>query len=186
MPWTVTGVGLEALTGPPAFRGSFMGSAGSALSRQWTQAISLTLNMGWLVAMLPKRAPFKPTIAGAPIEDDGRHPSKSKPSSSAKGAEALSPATTASIQAMIEDTVRRLYVDPHAEALSIEQFCARYGVSRTTAYEQIEAGWLVAKKPPGNRRTLIPKVEADRWLANAPLLKPGASDTATPEANEAS
>ena len=103
-----------------------------------------------------------------------------------KNLDALSPEIVDAIQAMIDEAIRRLYVDPHADALSVEQFCVRYGVGRTTVYQQIEAGRLRARQPEGVRRTLIPKAEADRWLASAPLLKPGTPDAATAETDEAS
>ena len=75
------------------------------------------------------------------------------------------------MRAAIDDAVKRLYVDPNVEAFSIPEFCARYGVSRSTAYEQIDAGLLIAKKPEGTRRTLIRRADADAWLATAPTMK---------------
>jgi excisionase family DNA binding protein len=48
-------------------------------------------------------------------------------------------------------------------ALSIQQFCGRYSIGRTKAYEEIAAGRLRAVKV--GRRTLIPEDSAEAWLA---------------------
>jgi excisionase family DNA binding protein len=74
------------------------------------------------------------------------------------------------IRAAIEAAVKRLYVDPNAQAFSIEEFCARYGVGRQLAYDEINAGRLVVKK--AGRRTLIHRADAERWLERLPGFKP--------------
>ena len=74
------------------------------------------------------------------------------------------------IRAAIETVVKSRYVDPNAEAFSIEAFCARYGIGRQLAYDEINAGHLVAIKR--GRRTLIRRTDAERWLATAPPFKP--------------
>ena len=82
--------------------------------------------------------------------------------SAQEAASALSP----EIRAAIEAAVKRLYVDPNAESFSIEAFCARYGVGRQLAYDEINAGRLVIKK--AGRRTLIGRADAERWLEHLP------------------
>jgi excisionase family DNA binding protein len=49
------------------------------------------------------------------------------------------------------------------EALSVNEFCARYGVGLTTAYKEIREKRLSIRKV--GRRTLIPVTEAERWFA---------------------
>jgi hypothetical protein len=51
-------------------------------------------------------------------------------------------------------------------ATTIEKFCAENGVGRTFVYGEIAAGRLIPKK--AGRRTLIPRVEARRWLNALP------------------
>ena len=76
------------------------------------------------------------------------------------------------IRAAIEAVVKRHYVDPNAESFSIEAFCARYGIGRQLAYDEINAGRLIAIKR--GRRTLIRRIDAERWLATAPPFEPRA------------
>ena len=56
--------------------------------------------------------------------------------------------------------------DDFQQALSVEQFCHRYGVSRAHLYRLFEAGELTPRKT--GRRTLIPIAEANRWLEALP------------------
>ncbi len=51
-------------------------------------------------------------------------------------------------------------------ALSINDFCERYDVGRTYAYQELAAGRLHAHK--AGRRTIIPVAEAERWLRSLP------------------
>jgi excisionase family DNA binding protein len=55
-------------------------------------------------------------------------------------------------------------------ALSIDEFCSRYGVGRTTAYQEIAARRLRAVKV--GRRTLITRDAAEAWLASLPSVPP--------------
>jgi excisionase family DNA binding protein len=53
-------------------------------------------------------------------------------------------------------------------AFSISQFCLRYGIGRTNAYQEIAAGRLRAVKV--GRRTLITRDAAETWLAELPAF----------------
>jgi excisionase family DNA binding protein len=54
-------------------------------------------------------------------------------------------------------------------AFSIEEFCRRYGVGRTKAYEEIKLGRLQARKI--GRRTVILEDDAEAWLRRLPRMK---------------
>jgi hypothetical protein len=58
-------------------------------------------------------------------------------------------------------------------AMSIEGFCANYGVGRTTAYEEIKAERLRARKC--GKRTVITEDDAEDWLRRLPLIVPKAA-----------
>jgi predicted site-specific integrase-resolvase len=49
--------------------------------------------------------------------------------------------------------------------LSLQEFCCRNGIGRTTAYKEIKEGRLHPRKV--GRRTLISIEEEARWFANA-------------------
>jgi excisionase family DNA binding protein len=51
-------------------------------------------------------------------------------------------------------------------ALSIAEFCDRYGIRRTKTYEEIKAGRLRIVK--AGRRSLIKETDAEAWLAALP------------------
>jgi excisionase family DNA binding protein len=51
-------------------------------------------------------------------------------------------------------------------AQSIEDFCDRYGIGRTTVYEEIRSGRLKAVKV--GRRTLVPEEAGKDWLRSLP------------------
>lgn len=51
---------------------------------------------------------------------------------------------------------------------SVRDFCLWAGIGRTAFYEEIKNGRLEAKK--FGKRTLIPIVEAHRWLQQLPVL----------------
>ena len=53
-------------------------------------------------------------------------------------------------------------------AMSIEQFCQRYGISRTSTYTEIREGRLRARKC--GRRTIIVDEDADKWLQHLPVI----------------
>jgi excisionase family DNA binding protein len=55
-------------------------------------------------------------------------------------------------------------------AFSIKEFCERYSLGRTRAYEEIAAGRLFAVK--AGRKTLIPEKSAEAWLEALPPSKP--------------
>jgi hypothetical protein len=52
-------------------------------------------------------------------------------------------------------------------ALSIDQFCQRYGIGRSSAYAEIREGNLPLRKCRG--RSLILIGDAERWAASLPL-----------------
>jgi excisionase family DNA binding protein len=60
-------------------------------------------------------------------------------------------------------------------AMSVAEFCERYGPGRTTAYQEIQAGRLRARKV--GRRTIITEDDAEEWLQQLPVVP--TSDTAT-------
>jgi excisionase family DNA binding protein len=55
-------------------------------------------------------------------------------------------------------------------AFSIHEFCVRYGIGRTNAYQEVAAGRLRAVKV--GRRTLITHDAAEAWLVALPEIKP--------------
>jgi hypothetical protein len=59
----------------------------------------------------------------------------------------------------------------HIAAHSLSDFCERYGVGRTKAYDEIKAGRLKARK--NGRSTIISDDDAKAWLANLPRLVTG-------------
>jgi excisionase family DNA binding protein len=54
-------------------------------------------------------------------------------------------------------------------AFKIEEFCRRYPIGRTKAYEEISSGRLRAHKV--GRRTIITAEDAEDWLRHLPLMK---------------
>ena len=60
--------------------------------------------------------------------------------------------------------------------LTLPDFCARYSVGRTRAYEEIQAARLKAIKV--GRRTMIKASDADSWLESRPAIKPRAAAVA--------
>jgi excisionase family DNA binding protein len=55
------------------------------------------------------------------------------------------------------------------DALTVNEFCKSVGIGRTSFYAEIKAGRLIALKV--GRRTIIPHVEAQRWLISLPTIK---------------
>ncbi|MBR1197810.1 helix-turn-helix domain-containing protein [Bradyrhizobium sp. AUGA SZCCT0158] len=53
-------------------------------------------------------------------------------------------------------------------ALSVVEFAQRYGVGRTTTYEEIKSGRLPARKI--GKRTIITVDDAEEWLSRLPVL----------------
>ena len=68
----------------------------------------------------------------------------------------------------MQENSRPVLDDEADGALTVEEFCRCYRVGRTTAYEEINAGRLAAKKR--GARTLIARNEAQRWFANLPAI----------------
>jgi excisionase family DNA binding protein len=54
-------------------------------------------------------------------------------------------------------------------AMSIADFCTRYGVGRTTTYEEIKTGRLSARKC--GSRTVITDDAAEEWLRRLPAVE---------------
>ena len=53
-------------------------------------------------------------------------------------------------------------------AMSIAEFCERYGLGRTKAYEELKSGRLRARKM--GKRTIITEDDAEDWLQGLPLV----------------
>ena len=53
-------------------------------------------------------------------------------------------------------------------AMSIAEFSERYGLGRTTIYEEIKLGRLRARKC--RKRTVITEDDAEDWLRSLPLV----------------
>jgi hypothetical protein len=58
-------------------------------------------------------------------------------------------------------------------AMSLNEFCQRYNVGRTLAYEEINARRLRARKV--GKRTIITDDDAEDWLRNLPVIN-GSAD----------
>jgi excisionase family DNA binding protein len=56
-------------------------------------------------------------------------------------------------------------------AMSIDAFCCRYGIGRTSVYEEIKHRRLRAVKV--GKRTLISEDDAEDWLRQLPVLETG-------------
>jgi hypothetical protein len=56
----------------------------------------------------------------------------------------------------------------HQRAMSLVEFCHRYGPGRTKAYEQIKLGRLRARKI--GKRTIITEDDAEDWLQRLPTI----------------
>lgn len=55
-------------------------------------------------------------------------------------------------------------------AYPLPEFLTRFGVSRSTAYREINAGRLKARKR--GSRTIITAADAQEWLASLPAFEP--------------
>ncbi len=53
-------------------------------------------------------------------------------------------------------------------AMSIAEFCGRYGPGRTTIYQEIKLGRLRAHKC--GKRTIITEDDAEDWLRSLPVV----------------
>lgn len=56
--------------------------------------------------------------------------------------------------------------------LTIADFCRAYRIARSSAYRELAAGRLAALKR--GARTVIARVEAERWAASLPDYRPHA------------
>jgi excisionase family DNA binding protein len=56
-------------------------------------------------------------------------------------------------------------------AMSVRDFCERFGVGRTTTYEEIKGGRLRARKV--RKRTIITDDDAEAWLQSLPVVETG-------------
>jgi excisionase family DNA binding protein len=54
-------------------------------------------------------------------------------------------------------------------AMSLAEFCEDYNVGRTTAYQEIKAGRLRARKC--GKRTIITEDDAENWLSHLPTIE---------------
>jgi hypothetical protein len=50
--------------------------------------------------------------------------------------------------------------------MSLREFCGTYGIGRTKAYEELEAGRLLARRC--GRKILISTIDADDWATALP------------------
>jgi hypothetical protein len=69
---------------------------------------------------------------------------------------------------VLDGTVK--ITEPEKRAFSITAFCERYGIGRTSTYEEIAAGRLRVVK--AGKRTLVPADAAERWLTSLPAVEP--------------
>jgi hypothetical protein len=53
-------------------------------------------------------------------------------------------------------------------AMSIAEFCHRYGPGRTKAYEELKSGRLRGRKI--GKRTIITEDDAEDWLVRLPVI----------------
>ena len=54
-------------------------------------------------------------------------------------------------------------------AMSLAEFCRRYGPGKTKAYEEIKFGRLRARKI--GKRTVITEDDAEDWLQHLPVIE---------------
>ena len=53
--------------------------------------------------------------------------------------------------------------------MSIAEFCERYGLGRTKAYEELKCGRLRGRKI--GKRTIITEDDAEDWLRDLPAME---------------
>ena len=66
---------------------------------------------------------------------------------------------------------RELHRRARQRALSLAEFCERYGPGRTKAYEELKSGRLHGRKI--GRRAVITEEGAEEWLRHLPLIEAG-------------
>ena len=64
-----------------------------------------------------------------------------------------------------------------SRALTIKEFCDRYGICRETAYQQIRTGKLRAVKL--GRRTVLLAADVDTWAASLPEFRAAGREQAS-------
>lgn len=72
---------------------------------------------------------------------------------------------------MIEKPIPSIEQERRAwrRAMSIPEFCQRYSIGRTTAYAEIRAKRLRARK--AGKRTIVAEDDAENWLRHLPLIE---------------
>jgi hypothetical protein len=55
------------------------------------------------------------------------------------------------------------------EALTVRQFCERYGLCRESFYREVRRGGLIARKL--GAKTMVLRADADAWAASLPTLE---------------
>jgi hypothetical protein len=65
---------------------------------------------------------------------------------------------------------RRISESARFRAMSIDAFCARYGLGRTKTYEELKSGRLRGRKI--GKRTIICEEDAENWLRHLPVIQP--------------
>jgi excisionase family DNA binding protein len=68
----------------------------------------------------------------------------------------------------IPHVVDGTYMEADERAFSVQEFCKRYGIGRSSAYQEIRAGRLKCRKL--GARTLVPHDSAEEWLASLPKI----------------
>lgn len=64
---------------------------------------------------------------------------------------------------------REMHRRARQRAMSLAEFCERYGPGRTEAYEELKSGRLRGRKI--DRRTVITEEDAEEWLRHLPLIE---------------
>jgi excisionase family DNA binding protein len=54
-------------------------------------------------------------------------------------------------------------------AITVDGFCDRYNIGRTTFYSEVKAGRIRPVKV--GRKTLVPEMEGERWLGSLPTAE---------------
>ena len=54
-------------------------------------------------------------------------------------------------------------------AMSVDEFCRRYRVGRTTTYQEIKEGRLRARKV--GKRTIIGDTDVEEWFRRLPVIE---------------
>jgi hypothetical protein len=62
-------------------------------------------------------------------------------------------------------------------AMSVREFCASYGLGRTSVYWEIRSGRLRARK--AGKRTIITTDDAEDWLSRLPVLQEALNEAAS-------